>query len=1020
MSSLWVEATDPSTNRVYYYNKDTKQTQWTRPTDMEETKQQHNTATPPTATSTAADDDAANWAESVDGKTGRKYYYNRVTKTTSWSKPKCMLAGIAGTASVIDTTAASNTVVSRGAPSSAYGTIRGTASAASSKPTSPAHSRQASGGGGGVGSTQQLPRAPAPSTASEWMEAKDPSSGRSYWYNKDTKETTWSAPITASPVTPATAAANAATSSSSNYNTVSSATAATIHNTATPAAVSYSYSTVSASTAPTRQGTLKPGTTTDLSRAMAAIAVADEKEDDDMMKPKAPPKTESIREKKDLNSLLDMDGDDDDDDDNDPASPPHHDNTSSIEATTQNVRDRLEATDGSATTANLHFSKHRKGWFKRTFRVGKEFTHDKLMSYKKSLIKKSLLKENRHLDAVAVQLFKNIMSYMGDRKSSKNGKEHCKKIIRQCLAAPTGIRDECYVQIMKQTTHNPNKASEKRGWELLTQVLCFFPPSKMIVDSVREYIEKAIVREGGTVAYVTAAGNESNCRTVASTTRDSHSVLTLAYLALIYLPQVQALGARLNVPSEYELGAIVDFTSIYINVHTCNDHMVEPFHITPFTTVRTLLNELSNRLHLTTAAPLFALYESQGRHPILFLSEKEAKTREGRSMEIRLADTADTMVDTLFYSQRKLNEEQVCDNDVRILDIVSNWENQPLIEEMSDGELGDEGYNSAFVRKDKDQLYKRNKKELNQFNLEELYDEKRHREGTHNIYHYNRLLFKLHTITKLNEPELSKDTKAIPLLFAQLYRDVVIERYPIVDKDISTLCALWLQSCYGNYNEMHTSVKQLAMMADKFIPWSTLPPISSTDTTLYSGIVNKYKKLSNFSTYESMLSYIDYCQSNPLYGMSCCYVEQRQFNEHPNILLLGVTCDGVLFLHPGNHLDRELLTVEASEVSSSSSSSSKDSSSSSSSSGKGGRDREKEREKREKDKKDNKLKVLENFSYNDIVTWGHSDEKFILVIGNIIQQRKLILKTKQGKYINALIHEYVKRKVASRERATSR
>ena len=38
MSSQWSEATDPSTNRVYYYNKDTKQTQWTRPTDMEETK----------------------------------------------------------------------------------------------------------------------------------------------------------------------------------------------------------------------------------------------------------------------------------------------------------------------------------------------------------------------------------------------------------------------------------------------------------------------------------------------------------------------------------------------------------------------------------------------------------------------------------------------------------------------------------------------------------------------------------------------------------------------------------------------------------------------------------------------------------------------------------------------------------------------------------------------------------------------------------------------------------------------
>ena len=618
----------------------------------------------------------------MDGKTGRKYYYNRVTKTTSWSKPKCMLAGGSGGGGIMDT--ATSTVVSRTTPST-YNTIQGTASAGSSKPTSATHSRQASGGT--ITGTQQLPRAPAPSVASEWVEAKDPTSGRSYWYNKDTKETTWSAPITSATVTPTLTA-------SSNYNTISSTTAApSIHNTASPSAVSYSYTSTSAG--PSRQGTMKAitaTTTTDLSRAMAAIAVADEKDDEQSHRPQ-PKAPESVREKKDLHSILDMDGADDDDDDDHSQHDDHNDNNNnnsaaSIESTTQNVRDRLEAGDANGGTEHLNFSKHRKGWFKRTFRVGKEFTHDKLMSYKKSLIKKSLLKENRHLDTVAVQLFKNIMSYMGDRKSSKNCKEHCKKIIRQCLAAPTGIRDECYVQLMKQTTRNPNKPSEKRGWELLTQCLCFFPPSKMIVDSVHEYIEKAIVREGGQVAYVLS---EANQRTVLATKREAHGVLTLAYLALIYLPQVQAVGARLNVPCEYELAALVDFTPIHMNVYTCNDCSVEPFRITPFTTVRSLLVELCTRLQISSAAPLFALYESQGKHPVLFLSDSEAKAREGRSADVRLADTAEAMCDTTFYSQRKLNEEQVCDAEARVLDVVSNWENTPLVEEMSDGELGDEG-----------------------------------------------------------------------------------------------------------------------------------------------------------------------------------------------------------------------------------------------------------------------------------------------------------------------------------------
>jgi len=34
--------------------------------------------------------------------------------------------------------------------------------------------------------------------------------------------------------------------------------------------------------------------------------------------------------------------------------------------------------------------------------------------------------------------------------------------------------------------------------------------------------------------------------------------------------------------------------------------------------------------------------------------------------------------------------------------------------------------------------------------------------------------------------------------------------------------------------------------------------------------------------------------------------------------------------------------------------------------------------------------ILENYAFTDIVTWGHSDEKFILVVGNLVQQRKLI------------------------------
>jgi len=38
--------------------------------------------------------------------------------------------------------------------------------------------------------------------------------------------------------------------------------------------------------------------------------------------------------------------------------------------------------------------------------------------------------------------------------------------------------------------------------------------------------------------------------------------------------------------------------------------------------------------------------------------------------------------------------------------------------------------------------------------------------------------------------------------------------------------------------------------------------------------------------------------------------------------------------------------------------------------------------------------MLEDYPYTEIVTWGHSDDKFIIVVGNIVQQRKLIFRTK--------------------------
>merc|ERR1719245_2912548 len=99
------------------------------------------------------------------------------------------------------------------------------------------------------------------------------------------------------------------------------------------------------------------------------------------------------------------------------------------------------------------------------------------MKWKKSVIKKALLKSNRDLDADAIQCFKNIMNYMGDRESSKYAPNlHAKKILRNILSAPAPLRDEAYIQVVKQTTQNPRPESVIRGWELFVFFAACFPP----------------------------------------------------------------------------------------------------------------------------------------------------------------------------------------------------------------------------------------------------------------------------------------------------------------------------------------------------------------------------------------------------------------------------------------------------------------------------------------------------------------------------------------------------------------
>jgi hypothetical protein len=131
----------------------------------------------------------------------------------------------------------------------------------------------------------------------------------------------------------------------------------------------------------------------------------------------------------------------------------------------------------------LNFNTHKRGLF------GKRLTQDDLLSWSKEPITKPLLRTmDKVLKKEAPEIFKLIQTYMGDKKSKQIASLNtCLELTTKGWSLPT-IRDELYLQLIKQTSYNINAESLQRGWELMAVCLSFFPPSSKFQCLLEKYI----------------------------------------------------------------------------------------------------------------------------------------------------------------------------------------------------------------------------------------------------------------------------------------------------------------------------------------------------------------------------------------------------------------------------------------------------------------------------------------------------------------------------------------------------
>lgn len=119
---------------------------------------------------------------------------------------------------------------------------------------------------------------------------------------------------------------------------------------------------------------------------------------------------------------------------------------------------------------------------------------DDLLLYSDDAIPTSLLKHNPENASRATKMFASILQYMGVRGEqlpALGQLEVAQKLLHQGLKR-SELRDELYMQLVKQTRGTPAVPAKLRAWQLLYLTAACMPPTKDFMGLVSEYVHSCL------------------------------------------------------------------------------------------------------------------------------------------------------------------------------------------------------------------------------------------------------------------------------------------------------------------------------------------------------------------------------------------------------------------------------------------------------------------------------------------------------------------------------------------------